>query len=261
MATSPFDSSLYRELLHDDEIGDLFSDAAVVAAMMQVEAALAKAQGTLGVIPQASARAIERAMQELQVDPASLASGTRVAGIPVPTFVDTLRDLMQAPEHAQYLHWGATSQDIMDTGLVLRLRTVCDIVEQRLTQLLQVLARQAEIHADLPLAARTRTQIATPTSFGAVVAAWGAPLLTHVEVLAQLRPRLLRVSLAGASGNSAALGHHAEELRSSLATELALGDRGLAWHSDRTALAEFAAAGIDDARASPYRARLDEFGR
>ena len=241
MSTSPFDSGLYRELLHDDEIGDLFSDAAVIASMMQVEGALAKVQGTLGVIPTASARAIDRAMQELQVDPASLAPGTRVAGIPVPALVDTLRDAMQAPGHAHYLHWGATSQDIMDTGLVLRLRGVCDIVEQRLTHLLRALARQAETHATLPLAARTRSQIATPTSFGAVVAAWGAPLLSHLEVLAQVRPRLLRVSLAGASGNSAALGDQVEALRAGLAAELVLGDSELAWHSDRSALVEFAA--------------------
>ena len=241
MATSPFDSGIYRELLHDEEIGDLFSDAAVIAAMMQVEGALAKVQGKLGLLPEASARAIERAMQELRVDPAHLATGTRAAGVPVPALIDTLREAMQAPEHAQYLHWGATSQDIMDTGMVLRLRGVCDIVEQRLAQLLQALARQAETHAELPLAARTRAQIATPTSFGAVVAAWGAPLLTHLSVLAQLRPRLLRVSLAGASGNSAALGGQAEELRAELAAELVLGDSELAWHSDRAALVEFAA--------------------
>ena len=240
MTTSPFDSAIHRELLHDAAIGDLFSDAAVVRAMMQVEGALARVQGRLGAIPAASARAIDRGMRELQVDPTSLATGTRDAGIPAPVLVATLRDALQAPEHAHYLHWGATSQDIMDTGLVLRLRGVCDIVEQRLTRLLQALARQAETHAELPLAARTRAQIATPTSFGAVVAAWGAPLLTHREVLAQLRPRLLRVSLAGASGNAAALGEQAETLRAELAAELALGDAGLAWHSDRAALVEFA---------------------
>ncbi len=240
MNTSPFDSTIHRELLHDAAIGDLFSDAAVVKAMMRVEGALARVQGRHGVIPEASARAIDRAMQDLRIDPASLAAGTRAAGIPAPALVDTLRDALQAPEHAQYLHWGATSQDIMDTGLVLRLREVCDVVEQRLTQLLQALALQAERHAELPLAARTRAQIATPTSFGAVVAAWGAPLLTHLEVLAQLRPRLLRVSLAGASGNAAALGDQADRLRAELAAELALGDGGLAWHSDRAALVEFA---------------------
>lgn len=240
MPTSPFDSAIHRDLLHDEEIGALFSDNAIIAAMMRVEGALAKAQGGLGLIPEAGARAIERAMRELRVDPARLAAGTCDAGVPAPALVDALRDAMQAPEHAQYLHWGATSQDVMDTGLVLRLREVCDVVERRLTELLRTLARQAETYAELPLAARTRSQIATPTSFGAVVAAWGAPLLAQLEALAQLRPRLLRVSLAGAAGNSAALGERADELRAALAAELGLGDSALAWHSDRAALVEFA---------------------
>lgn len=239
VATSPFDSSIYGVLLHDDVVGELFSDDAVVRAMMRVEGALAKVQGRLGLIPPASAAVIDRAMRELQVDPASLAAGTRAAGIPAPALVDMLRDELRAPEHAHYLHWGATSQDIMDTGLALRLRGVCDIVEDRLTRLLQALARQAAAHAELPLAARTRAQIATPTSFGAVVAAWGAPLLAHYEALAQLRPRLLRVSLAGAAGNAAALGDQVERLRAELAAELALGDSELAWHSDRAAMVEF----------------------
>ena len=241
MPTSPFDSSIFRELLHDDDVGELFSDAAVVAAMMQVEGALARVQGRLDLIPAASAGAIDRALRELQVDPAGLAAGTRTAGIPVPALVDALRDALQATGHAHYLHWGATSQDIMDTALVLRLRGVCDIVDGRLTRLLRTLARQAAAHAELPLAARTRAQIATPTSFGAVLAAWGAPLLTHREALAQLRPRLLRVSLAGAAGNAAALGNRVERLRAELAAELGLGDSELAWHTDRAALAELAA--------------------
>ena len=240
MPASPFDSIIHRDLLHDEEVDGLFSDDAAVAAMMRVEGALAKAQGGLGLIPAASARAIEHALRELRIDPARLAAGTRDAGVPAPALVDALRDAMQAPEHAQYLHWGATSQDVMDTGLVLRLRKVCDVVERRLTELLRALARPAEAHAELPTAARTRSQIATPTSFGAVVAAWGAPLLAHLEALAQLRPRLLRVSLAGAAGNSAALGERAAELRAALAVELGLGDSAPAWHSDRAALAEFA---------------------
>ena len=240
MAASPFDAAIYRELLQDDEVAELFNDAAELRAMIRVEAALAKVQGELGLIPLDSANAIERGIVAAQIDPASLATATRRDGVPVPALVAALRAAVDSPEHAQYLHWGATSQDIMDTGLMLRLREICDLVERRLLSLLQALADKADVHAELPMAARTRTQIATPTSFGAVVAAWGAPLLTHLEVLAQLKPRLLRVSLAGASGNSAALGDQAGVVRSALATELELGDSTLAWHSDRSTLAEFA---------------------
>ena len=111
MATSPFDSGVYRDLLHDEEIGRLFGDAAVIEAMMRVEGALARVQGRLGLIPAASAAAIDTAMRELRIDPASLAAGTRAAGIPAPALVDALREALQAPGHAHYLHWGATSQD------------------------------------------------------------------------------------------------------------------------------------------------------
>lgn len=239
MPASPFDSEIYRGLLRDDEAAEIFSDAAELRAMMRVEGALAKVQGNLGLIPAASADAIIRAATELQLDPAGLSSGTAQAGVPVPAMVSAFRDAMDSPAHAQYLHWGATSQDIMDTGLVLRLAEVCKLVKNRIGELLQALARQAERHAELPMAARTRAQIATPTSFGAVVASWGAPLLDHLEALSQLEPRLLRVSLAGASGNSTALGERTAELRAGLARELGLGDTEFAWHSNRSALAEF----------------------
>jgi len=241
MTSSIFDSEIYRELLHDAEIGELFGDRAEVDALIRVEAALAGVQGELGVIPRASAGQISGHLAQLHIDPASLAAGTGVDGIPVPALVSALRDAMEAPQHARYLHWGATSQDIMDTGLVLRLRTVCGIIDARLRLLLSALADVATEHAGLPLVARTRGQPATPTSFGAVVATWGVPLLTHLEVLAQLKPRLLRVSLAGAAGNSSALGATAAEQRAALASVLGLADSVVPWHSDRSALAEFAA--------------------
>ena len=157
----------------------------------------------------------------------------------VPALVAALRSALPAPEHSQFLHWGATSQDIMDTGLVLRLRAIRDIIDARLRLLLSVLADLALTYAELPLAARTRRQPATPTSFGAVLAAWGSPLLGQLEALAQVGPRLLRVSLAGASGNSSALGEKAAAQRAALAAELEIADCELPWHSDRSALAEF----------------------
>jgi 3-carboxy-cis,cis-muconate cycloisomerase len=240
MTTSLFDSALYRELLHDAETGRLFSDDAELDAMIRVEVALATVQGRLGVIPAASATQIAQALRDLHIEPTRLAPGTGDDGIPVPALVAALREAMSSPEHSQFLHWGATSQDIMDTGLVLRLRGVCDIVDARLRLLLSAFADLAVTHAQLPLAARTRRQPATPTGFGAVLAAWGAPLLGQLETLALIRPRLLRVSLAGAAGNSSALGESAAEQRATLAAELEIGDSELPWHSDRSVLVEFA---------------------
>lgn len=241
MTLSLFDSQIYRSLLRDEEIAALFSDAAEIAALVSVEAALARAQAELGMIPESSAEAITELARKVKIDPASLAPGTGTAGIPIPALLEQLRKAMERPQDAQYLHFGATSQDIIDTALLLRLRGVCDIVDARLRLFLAALADLAEQHAELPMTARTRRQPATPTSFGAQVASWGLPLLNHLEVLAQLKPRLLRVSLFGASGNSTAFGEQAHNLRRRLASELKLEDSELSWHGDRSALAEFSA--------------------
>ncbi len=240
MAISPFESAIYRELLRDSEIGQLFTDTAEIVAWLHVEGALARAQGELGIIPKQSAAAIAKACGKTRIDPASLAAGTGRDGIPIPALVAALRKAIGKDEHSGYLHFGATTQDIIDTALVLRLRAVCTIFESRLKLALGVLADFADAHAELPMAARTRRQPATPTSFGAVAAAWGTPLIAAVESLEQLRPRLLRVSLYGAAGNSAALGPRASELRAAVAAELNLETEDACWHSDRSALAEFA---------------------
>ena len=131
MSISPFDSAIYRELLGDEEIGQLFTDTAEIVAWQHVEGALARAQGELGLIPKKSAVAIAKACGKTRIDPAGLAAGTGRDGIPVPALIAALRQAMANDEHSGYLHFGATSQDILDTGLVLRLRAVCAIVEAR----------------------------------------------------------------------------------------------------------------------------------
>ncbi|MGJ8583709.1 MAG: class-II fumarase/aspartase family protein [Marinosulfonomonas sp.] len=240
MPASPFDSPLYKDLFFDAEVGKLFTDSAEIRAMMVVEGALAKAQGELGVIPELSAAAINRAALEIQLDPGALAKETGQSAVPVPAMAKAFRSEMQAPEHAQYLHWGATSQDIMDTALMLRLRQVVAIYGDRLTKLTKALGRLAETHADLPLAGRTYGQVATPTSFGAVVAAWGTPLLRHLERLEELKPRLLQASLSGAAGTLSAMGDSGPALREEFANSLGLAKPQASWHSTRDTIAEFA---------------------
>lgn len=234
MAGSVFDSQLYGGLFDCGEAGRLFSDSAEVRAMLLVEGALAKAQGTLGVIPADSAAAIGRAVVEIAVDPGVLRRPTAQNGVPVPGLVAAFRDEMKAPEHAQYVHWGATSQDVMDSALMLRLRQVLALVEADLRAAIAALGQLAKDHAKLPMAARTYGQHATPTSFGAVVAAWGAPLADLQEELPGLRKSCLLVSLSGAAGTASALGEQAAEVRAALAKGLALNDPGRSWHTDRT---------------------------
>lgn len=234
MSASVFDSAIFGELFPVGETGRLFTDSADVRAMLVVEGALARVQGARGIIPEISAAAISRAALELQIDPGGLSSPTGSNGVSVPALVAAFRNLMQAPEHAQYVHWGATSQDIMDTGLMLRLRQALVLIEKDAMEVLNTLARLADRHADLPMAARTYGQIATPTSFGAVVAAWGAPLLALMHELPVMRKACLLVSLSGAAGTASQLGADPAGLRAELATALNLQDPQRSWHSDRT---------------------------
>lgn len=234
MAGSVFDSQVYGGLFGCGEASLLFSDSAEVRAMLLVEGALAKAQGEAGVIPQESAAAIARAVVEIAVDPGVLKQPTAQNGVPVPGLVAAFREEMKAPEHAQYVHWGATSQDIMDSALMLRLRQVLALVEADAAAAVKALGKLAKTHAELPMAARTYGQHATPTSFGAVAAGWGTPLLNLLEELPALRQSCLMVSLSGAAGTSGALGPKAAEVRAAMAKGLALQDPGRSWHTDRT---------------------------
>ncbi|MGI9369660.1 MAG: class-II fumarase/aspartase family protein [Ruegeria sp.] len=234
MVGSVFDSPLFSHLFPTGEVGRLFTDSAELRAMLLVEGMLAKAQGDLGVIPQDSAQAITRAAMEVQLDPGALSQATGQNGVSVPALVAAFRSEMQAPEHAAFVHWGATSQDIIDTGLMLRMRQSLGLIEADLKLVLNSLATMATTHATLAMAARTYGQHATLTSFGAVAANWGAPLLALCDELPELRQNCLLVSLSGAAGTSNALGPSAPETRRALAELLNLNDPERSWHTDRT---------------------------
>ncbi len=233
MSASPFDSPLYRDLFGDAEAARLLSDSADVRAMMLVLGTLAKVQGAAAVIPEVSAAFLHRAAMELQIDPGGLAAATGQNGVSLPGLVTAFRKALDAPEHGQYLHWGATSQDIQDTALMLRMRQLVALIEGRLKDVLAVLADLAEAHAETPQAARTYGQVAVPSSFGALVAGWGWPILHQMQRVDRLRDDALVVSLAGAAGTGSQLGPDPAGLRAALAEALALGDPGLSWHATR----------------------------
>ena len=217
MSASVFESPVLNRLFPTGETGRLFTDTAEVRAMLLVEGALARAQGALGIIPQDSADFLHRSAMEVQIDPAALAQATGSNGVSVPALVSAFRTALEAPDHAQYVHWGATSQDILDTGLMLRLRQALNLIEADITEVL-----------------------ATPTSFGAVVAQWGTPLLGLRNDLQNLRDRCLLVSLSGAAGTSLALGPKASEIRAHMAQSLGLKDPERSWHTDRTPVLQIA---------------------
>ncbi|MEQ5871364.1 adenylosuccinate lyase family protein [Sagittula sp. NFXS13] len=240
MPATPFDSIHLSGLFPTGDTARLFSDSAEVRAMMLVEGTLAQVQGAHGVIPETAAAAIHRASLECQIDPVGLAKATAQNGVTTPALVAAFREAMQAPEHAAYLHWGATSQDIQDTALMLRLRQALTQQAARLTATVTALGKLAVAHAETPMAARTYGQHATPTSFGAQVAQWGWPLLSLAKGADAVRGNLY-VSLSGAAGTGSALGDNPAQLRADLAEKLNLTDPGHSWHADRSPVLNIAA--------------------
>jgi 3-carboxy-cis,cis-muconate cycloisomerase len=234
MAASVFDSPLYAKLFPSGDTGRLFTDSAAIRAMLLVEGALAKVQGKLGVIPDESGAAIHRASLEITVDPGAIAASTGQNGVCVPGLVSAFRKEMEAPEHSAFTHWGATSQDIIDTALMLRMRQALTLAETDIKTILTSLSNQAAKYADQPMPARTYSQHATPTSWGAMIATWGMPLLDALNELDELRVSSLWVSLSGAAGTSSALGPKAHQTRTDLAAALGLTDPKRSWHTDRT---------------------------
>lgn len=239
MAVTPFDSRLLAPLFADPGIAALFSDAAEVEAMIAVERALARVEGRLGVIPADAAAEIDRKLDGATVDAASLAAGTRSAGVPLPALVKELRAIVGG-EAAGFVHWGATSQDIVDTALVARLGTALGLLEARLDRLIEILAGLAERHRATVMAARTRTQIAVPTTFGLRAAGWLVPLLRHRERLAEARPRILMIQFGGAGGTASAIGGDGLAVMEGLAAELGLTAPPMPWHTQRDGLMELA---------------------
>lgn len=239
MAASVHDQAHLAGLFDAGEVARLFTASAEIRAMLVVEGTLAKVQGAAGVIPELSAAAIHRASLEIQLDPGALAGATASNGVSVPALVALFRTEMQAPEHAQFIHWGATSQDIIDTGLMLRLRQAVALVLADVELTLSALAGLADAHAQTPMAARTYGQHAAPTSFGAVVASWGWPLLEARKALAALD---FPVSLSGAVGTGSELGPDPAALRTDLADGLKLSDPARSWHTDRSPVLAIASA-------------------
>lgn len=240
MAVTPLDSTLFGPLLSEPELVAIFSDARLVAEMVAVERALARAQGRLGVIPAAHAAAIETGLADAVIDPAALAEDTAADGVPVPALVRALRRRVGG-EAAQSIHWGATSQDILDTALVLQLAAALPVLETRLQGMIAALAALADRHRATAMIARTRGQQAAPTTFGLRAASWLAPLLRHRRRLHELMPRVLVASLGGAVGTLAAFGDRGLEVAAAFAAEVGLAEPPLPWHAQRDGLAELGA--------------------
>ena len=239
MTVSPFDSQLFAQLLSDDEIAPLFSDKMVLRAIVDFEIALAKIEAEAGVIPRNAFEEIALKLTDFNPNPSDLSLDTGIDGVPVPALLKLARQLL-GNEIGQYLHWGATSQDAIDTSLVLRIAQVIELLERRLSSTHSKLSSLANKYAETTMVGRTRSQQAIPTTFGYKLLGWAEPLNRHLDRLQELKPRLLVLSFGGAVGTLAALGNKANEVSQRLAEELGLHLPGTAWHTQRDNLAEFA---------------------
>ena len=237
--TTALDSSIFGPLFIDPEIARLFNDEAYVRALVAVETALARAEARVGVIPSSAAEQIEKSADAKKIDTAALARGTVRSGFPIIALVQEIRALV-GPEAAPYVHWGATTQDIMDTARILQVHAATSLLDDRLGGLAQHLGELADRHRALVLAARTHGQQALPITFGLKVATWLAPVIRHRERLDEIAPRLLVVQFGGAAGTLAALGDNGLAVMEALAEELHLTAPVTPWHSQRDSLVEFA---------------------
>ena len=234
---SAFDSHISSTLFADSELASFFSDEAEIKSLIQVEGELAKVQAALGVIPQQEGETISSVLGTLTIDPAVVSDGFKKDGIPIPALLKVVRTNLGDRE-ANFLHWGATSQDVMDTALILRIKSAVVVIEKRIKTLNERLAELAQQHRATVMIARTRNQNAAPTVFGLKVVNWFMPLLRQRQRLHELLPRLLIVQLGGAVGTNAALGSRGIEISNALANTLELNPAS-PWHVQRDSIVEF----------------------
>jgi 3-carboxy-cis,cis-muconate cycloisomerase len=229
---------LLAALMGDQEIEALLADAAQVAAMVKFELALAQAEAEAGLISAEAAAAIASGLEGFEPDWGDLAIGMARDGVVVPALLGQMRRCI-APSHAEALHKGATSQDAIDTALMLQLAAVIAILVARLTALLEALDGIDGRFGAQPLMAHTRMQRALPYTVGAKLATWSAPLRRHLLALQAVRRSLLVIQLGGPIGDRSSFGGLGEAVARALARQL---DLGLAepWQSARDPLIGFA---------------------
>jgi 3-carboxy-cis,cis-muconate cycloisomerase len=234
--TEPF--LMLSRLFGDDVMAALFGEDRMISGWLEAEAALALAQADVGVLSPSVGETIAAAATLRNVDREQLWRQARNVGYPILPLVRMIAAVLP-PEAAGRVHYGATTQDIMDTGLALQLRDAVRRLVALLEQFGGAVAILVDRHRHTLLAARTHGQQAVPTTFGAKLAVLLAELHRHRQRLGEVAPRVALVSLYGAGGTSAALGEQAPAVRRAMARRLGLGSTDVAWHVARDSQAEF----------------------
>ncbi len=236
MASNVLDSVLFRDSFGTPQMRAVFDDRELVRKYVQVEVALAKAQARVGVIPAAAAEEIAAKCNADTLDFDLLRHETEIVGYPILPLVHQISK--QAGASGGYVHWGATTQDIMDTAVVLQVRDGLDIVQADVKALRAILAGLSKRYRDTPMAGRTHLQQALPVTFGYKCAIWLDMFDRHAERIAQARPRVLVGEFAGAAGTLASLGDKGLAVQKAMMEELGLGVPVSTWHVARDGFAE-----------------------
>ncbi|WP_169568560.1 3-carboxy-cis,cis-muconate cycloisomerase [Sneathiella limimaris] len=239
MSISVFDHSYLSDLFSGADILPLFSGNSEITEMVRFEKELALAEGECGVIPMDHAVQIKTVCESFEPDMEALRQGTASDGVVVPELVRELRSLLPE-EMKSSLHFGATSQDVIDTSLILRLSKALKKIEVRLAANVGAIEQLKYRFGENQINARTRLQVAYPFSASQRLNQWDGPLVDAVEQLDDLRGKLLRIQFAGAIGNLQDLGDKGPKVRALLAEKLDLKDPGGSWHTNRSSIQSLA---------------------
>jgi 3-carboxy-cis,cis-muconate cycloisomerase len=252
---------LIDSLATTDALAAVFSDTSLLQAMLDVEAALARVQARAGVIPAAAADAITAAARADGLDAEAIARDGRASATIVIPFVAALTERVReaSPEHASYVHWGATSQDVADTAMTLLLVRARAPIAGDHARLISALRRLSDLHAGTIMLGRTLMQPATPITFGLKAAVWHSTACHAWARLERALDNAAVVQLGGAAGTLAPLGEAGPEVAQGLARELGL-RHALPWHTDRGRIAAVVAAAAIYAGGLGKIAREPEIG-
>jgi 3-carboxy-cis,cis-muconate cycloisomerase len=237
MPSTIVDSAIFGNIFSTDAMRAVWSDENRTQKYLDIEAALARVQARLEIIPQDAADEIVKNCTLDKIDMAKLRAQTERIGYPVLGVVSQLNALCRN-KLGEYCHWGATTQDITDTATVLQIREALVLVDEDLTAISAALADLARRYRDTPMIGRSNLQQAVPITFGYKMAGLLSAVERHRERLEQLRPRVLMGEFAGASGTLASIEHGAMETQEGLMAELGLAQPVIAWHTIRDTIAE-----------------------
>ena len=237
MPATIFDSSVFRDIFTTPAMREVWSDENRVQKYLDFEAALARAQAKLGIIPKNAAAEIVKHCDVEKMDFAKLKERTEKVGYPVLPVVNQLIALCKN-DLGEWAHWGATTQDITDTATVLQIRESFDLIEKDINGCADALAKLAKKHRDTVMAGRSNLQQAVPITFGYKMATLLGAFERHRERLAQLRKRVEVGEFGGAAGTLSSLGKDGLRVQAGLMKELKLGQPDISWHTVRDRIAE-----------------------